>query len=345
MNQLRPILRGNPTRAQRLVLCSAKLDEPPSYGKSRTLAALGLGGTLLATTQAASAVTAASVGGTSAVAAAGPMIGFGVAALKGIAAGLVAGSIVYGSVVAVREGAQPSPQPSEQRNVQGLAPLHGELRQSKDSRRESVDTPVATTRPYVAPLPVEARAAFPVDEVAAVSSPSALQATASTDRAAASAASFESPKGRLPPAKSPQPSSSARLPNNPPQTPPATAASAGCGAAISSLAPESATVASKPNSPVTAQHSLESEIALLDFAQRALAAGQPSVALQDLDTHRRIFANPNLLPEATLVRIEALLALGRSVEARKLGEQLLAAQPTGALAQRVKSLLSPTPTH
>ena len=186
---------------------------------------------------------------------------------------------------------------------------------------------------------------FPVDEVAAVSSPSALQAAASTDRTAASAASLESPQGRWPPAKSPPPSSRTPLPNDPPKPSRPTAASAASGAAISNFATESGPVANEPSPPVTAQHSLESEVALLDFAQRALAAGQPSVALQDLDTHRRVFPNPHLLPEATLVQIEALLALGRSVEARKLGEQLLAAQPTGALAQRVKSLLSPIPTH
>jgi len=330
MNQLRPILRGNPTREQRLVLSSAQLDEPPSHGKSRTLAALGLGGTLLATTQVASAGTAASVSGTGAVTAAGPLIGFGIAALKGVAIGLVAGSVVYGSIVAVRESAQPSPHPTEQQNHQTLVPSRGKLQQRGDLRPESADGPIATKRAVVAPLPVETVAASPI----------AAGAAASANKKAASAETFESPKNRMPPARSPRPIAVPNAANDMPKSLADTAARSSSVAAVGRVASSSSTTVSNKHNPPVAAHSLESEVAVLDFAQRALAAGQPSVALQDLDTHRRLFPNPHLLPEATLVRIEALFALGRFAEARKLGEQLLAAQPAGALAQRVRSLLN-----
>jgi hypothetical protein len=330
MNQLRPILRGNPTREQRLVLSSAQLDEPPSHGKSRTLAALGLGGTLLATTQVASAVTATSVSCTGAVTAAGPMIGFGIAALKGIAIGLVAGSVVYGSIVAVRESEQPSPHPTEQQNQQTLVPSRGKLPQQGVLQPESADGPIATKRVGVAPLPVETNVASPIAAVAAES----------TNRNTAAAETIELPKDRPPPARSPRAVPVSNSAKDLPKSLPNTAVRSSSVAAIGRVASSSSTTAANKHNPPVAAHSLESEVALLDFAQRALAAGQPSVALQDLDTHRRLFPNPHLLPEATLVRIEALFALGRFAEARKLGEQLLAAQPAGALAQRVRSLLN-----
>jgi hypothetical protein len=329
MNQLRPILRGNPTRAQKLVLCSAQLDQPPSHGKSRTLAALGLGGTLVATTQVASAVTASSVSSTSAATAAVPVISLGLAVLKGIAAGLLAGSVVYGVIVSVRGGEQQSPRPSEQQ--QGLhksAPPRGELRQFRNSRA-AVGVAPTTTRPDGALLAVEA--------VAASASPQTVRATESTHELVASAETQASPKSWLPPARSSRTILTARKPNDPPIALPATTASA----TTAGLATTSAATAVRGPAAIVAEPSpLESEIAILDSAQRALAAGLPSVALQNLDTHHRLFPNPHLLPEATLVRIESLLALGRSVEARKLGEQLLAAQPTGALSRRVRSLLN-----
>ena len=67
--------------------------------------------------------------------------------------------------------------------------------------------------------------------------------------------------------------------------------------------------------------------------------GQPLVALERLESHERLFQNPHLRPEAIFIRIEALLLLKRNAEANALGELLLSAQPDGALAQRVRSIL------
>jgi len=331
MNQLRPILRGNPTQVQRLVLGSAKLDQPPSHGKSQTLAALGLGGTLVAATQTAGAVTAVSASSTTAVTAAGPVISLGLAGLKGIAVGLLAGTVVYGLIVSVGGGEQQSAQPSEpQPGLHKSALPRGDLAQLKNSRA-AVGVPPTTKKPDVVLAPFEA--------VAASASAPTSQATESTPKLAASAETLNSPQGRLPGDPLPPAVSSADWTSNSPKSSRGTAARLASDSATQRLT-ESATIARGSTAKLAEQSLLESEIAILDSAQRALAAGQPSGALQNLDTHRRLFAKPHLLPEATLVRIEALLALGRAVEARRLGEQLLAAQPAGALSQRVRSLLN-----
>ena len=85
---------------------------------------------------------------------------------------------------------------------------------------------------------------------------------------------------------------------------------------------------------------LTAEVTALDEARRALAASDPGLALLSLDSYDRRFALRRLGPEASVLRLEALLAEGRADQARQLGDQLLAAEPEGAYAQRVRSLLS-----
>jgi HAMP domain-containing protein len=89
---------------------------------------------------------------------------------------------------------------------------------------------------------------------------------------------------------------------------------------------------------------LSEELSALDDARQTLSAGDPSATLRRLDAFDRNCAQPSLGPEAMLLRIEALLALGRIDPARRLGEQLLAKQPDSAYGQRVRSLLAGAPT-
>ena len=89
-----------------------------------------------------------------------------------------------------------------------------------------------------------------------------------------------------------------------------------------------------------ADDTLAAEVAALDEARRALAAGGPAHALLTLDAYDHRFALRRLGPEAAVLRIEALMAEGRFAQARQLGEQLLATEPDGAYAQHVRSLLS-----
>jgi hypothetical protein len=95
----------------------------------------------------------------------------------------------------------------------------------------------------------------------------------------------------------------------------------------------------QPSPDLGQRPTLMAEIGSLDRAQRALAAGQPAAALAALDAHQQQFASPRLGPEAAVLRIQALMALGRTLEARNLGADLLRRDPDGALAQRVRSLL------
>jgi hypothetical protein len=89
-----------------------------------------------------------------------------------------------------------------------------------------------------------------------------------------------------------------------------------------------------------ADDTLTAEVTALDEARRALAAGDPAPALLALDEYDHRFVQRRLGPEAAVLRIEALLAEGRFGQARQLGNELLAAEPDGAYAQHVRSLLS-----
>jgi hypothetical protein len=87
---------------------------------------------------------------------------------------------------------------------------------------------------------------------------------------------------------------------------------------------------------------LGDEVATLDGARRALASGDAEGALSMLGSYDGHFAQPVLRPEADLLRIEVLLALGHTDSARHLAGQLLIEQPDSAYAQRVRSLLART---
>jgi outer membrane protein assembly factor BamD (BamD/ComL family) len=80
-------------------------------------------------------------------------------------------------------------------------------------------------------------------------------------------------------------------------------------------------------------------VAALADARRALASGDAAEALRLLDVHDRRFAPPALSAEATILRIEALVAVGRLDEARGLATGFVTAHPDSPYAQRVASLV------
>jgi hypothetical protein len=84
---------------------------------------------------------------------------------------------------------------------------------------------------------------------------------------------------------------------------------------------------------------LAAEIALLDRAREALAAGEPARALAVLERYDREMPAGRLAPEAAYVRIEALLAAGDRAGADAAGRRFLAANPTSPHAKRVRALL------
>jgi hypothetical protein len=85
---------------------------------------------------------------------------------------------------------------------------------------------------------------------------------------------------------------------------------------------------------------LSDEIAALDGARRALDANQAREALALLDRHDRDFSPAALDVEASVLRIQALAALGRTGEARSLASSFLLAHPDLPQARRVKTLMS-----
>lgn len=85
--------------------------------------------------------------------------------------------------------------------------------------------------------------------------------------------------------------------------------------------------------------SLTAEIATVDRAKRALEQKDANGALQTLDEHRRRFRNGALVPEATALRIEALVARGDLPAARRLAEAFLVEHPTSPLGPRIRDLV------
>jgi hypothetical protein len=85
---------------------------------------------------------------------------------------------------------------------------------------------------------------------------------------------------------------------------------------------------------------LADEVIALDEARRALAGDDSAGALTRLGDYDRKFPNARLGPEATILRIEALLARGDHTRAAQLAAQFRAAFPGSPHTRRVDSLLA-----
>ena len=83
---------------------------------------------------------------------------------------------------------------------------------------------------------------------------------------------------------------------------------------------------------------LDSEVALLDSARTALKDDGPSAALALLDRYAKLNA-PSLGAEATLLRVQALLAAGRVPEAQQVARRAIASTSAAAYAQRLEKLV------
>lgn len=115
--------------------------------------------------------------------------------------------------------------------------------------------------------------------------------------------------------------------------PRATSEAAGSGPVTSSgpLPPEAALPAAR----------LAEEMSLLQSARTSLRAGNPGLALQELDRYARTFPHGLLQQESIELRVEAQFARGDRAEGNALGKQFLEAFPRSPLAPRVRGLLGP----
>lgn len=148
-------------------------------------------------------------------------------------------------------------------------------------------------------------------------------------------------------------SPAARTPLSAPSAPPSVAepvASLARPAPVAPVADEPLT--SQESAPKAAQippsargsHStpageLAAQIALVDAARHALASGSPQRALSIAREYQAQYPRGTFRPEVAAVKIEALMKLGRTSEARALAERFVVSYGAGPLATRVARLV------
>ena len=81
------------------------------------------------------------------------------------------------------------------------------------------------------------------------------------------------------------------------------------------------------------------ELAWLDGARAAIHSGNPARALSVLDGYGAHFPHGVMAPEATMLRIEALVDAGDRPAARRAAEAFLGANPQSPYAARVRSMV------
>lgn len=120
-------------------------------------------------------------------------------------------------------------------------------------------------------------------------------------------------------------------------------------APVAEPAPVSAPTLKSPRAAAPVQDArsagsaLAEQIALLDRARSALAAGDALRARQLVDDYEAHFPNGSFLQEAEVLRIDALLAQNDRAEAKRVGARFLAAHPSSPHANRVRALLGASP--
>jgi hypothetical protein len=86
---------------------------------------------------------------------------------------------------------------------------------------------------------------------------------------------------------------------------------------------------------------LTGELALVDAAHRALAGGDATGALALARKYSATYPKGTFRPEAAAIRIEALVKLGRTAEARALADKFATNYGQGPLADRMAALVGP----
>jgi len=122
---------------------------------------------------------------------------------------------------------------------------------------------------------------------------------------------------------------------------PAAAASPGNGW-VGSAQSRTAAVVSKRGAFV-----LGAEVAMLDQARAALVSGDGALAIRVLDDYKKRYRSGHLLPEATYIRVQALLKTGNQAAARDMAAHAQAMWPDSPLSREldalVKSSVGPLP--
>jgi hypothetical protein len=134
-------------------------------------------------------------------------------------------------------------------------------------------------------------------------------------------------------------------PSLPPKAPPAVVPSAEPKPVTASERP-TATLAfapvpsGTPSARSATADDFAAQLALVDRARRAVAVGDSVLALDLLDRLEREHGARRFGPEATAIRIEALVRGGNRPLAETLADQFIARHPSHPLIPRVRSLIS-----
>jgi len=110
-------------------------------------------------------------------------------------------------------------------------------------------------------------------------------------------------------------------------------------AGLTAPAPTTTTRAPLPSASSDENADLAAEVVALDRARQALDRGDATAALRALDDYQRRFPLGTMRPEATVVRIEALVRKGDAAGARRVADGFLATHPQSPHAQRIRFLV------
>jgi hypothetical protein len=106
--------------------------------------------------------------------------------------------------------------------------------------------------------------------------------------------------------------------------------------------PASTAPGTSPAAGESRTSTVRAEVAMLDKARGALAAGEPARALSILDGYGERVAHGDMAPEAAVLRIEALVKAGDRSAAGRFADAFLAGDPSSPYLARVQSLLATT---
>ena len=84
---------------------------------------------------------------------------------------------------------------------------------------------------------------------------------------------------------------------------------------------------------------LGAEVAMLDQARAALASGDGALAIRVLDDYQKSFRSGHLLPEATYIRVQALLKTGNQAAARDMAAHAQSMWPDSPLSKELGALV------
>lgn len=97
--------------------------------------------------------------------------------------------------------------------------------------------------------------------------------------------------------------------------------------------------AQRSQRPESEDSQLAREVALIDSAREALAAGQYGQALGDARKYVSTFPRGHLLPEAAFLQMEAERGLGQDSDAKHSAQRLMRLAPGSPQAERAKDVL------